>query len=207
MLNRGKLFGMKRLIMPLLIITWSAAASGAETTSVYSDLELGKCQQLRQGTGEEEGNEWQCKGIHGFDVMVWEGDLRTYIAFGPEARSQCVSAQTFGHFNSPGARIEWRLENGKPYATILRWRTDNGEQDGKQNWLVVTKLNGKDACHTAYVDTKLPEANLIARQRADKKARKFKCEKDIPDVVSHRKIPATEIVSGAPCPGGPYREE
>ena len=101
------------------------------------------------------------------------------------------------------------MENGKPFATILRWSTDNGsgEAGSKQNWLVVTKLNGRDACRTALIDTKYPNANSVARANADGKSRTFNCEKDVPEVVSQRAIKASEIISGAPCPGGPYREE
>ena len=195
----------------LIAVCLSAtAASAGEMTSIYSDLDLAKCQALQLYTGDEgEGGEWQCKGIKGLDVMFWEGDLRGNIAFGPLARSQCSSAQSFGAFNAPGAKIEWRMEKGKPFATILRWSTDNGsgEIGAKQNWLVVTKLNGKDACRTALIDTKYPNANAVGRAKADGMSRTFNCEKDVPDVVSQRAIKASEIMSGAPCPGGPYREE
>ena len=141
--------------------------------------------------------------------MFWEGDLRGNIAFGSLARSQCSSAQSFGAFNSPGAKIEWRMDKGKPLATILRWETDNGsgEANAKQNWLVVTKLNGRDACRTALIDTKYPNANAVARAKADGESRTFNCEKEAPEVVSQRAIKASDIMSGAPCPGGPYREE
>ena len=97
--------------------------------------------------------------------------------------------------------------DGKPFATILRWYIDNGEVGGKQNWLVVTKIGEADACHVAYVDSQLPEANLIARQRADERARIFDCAKDVPDVVSRSDVVATQLAIGVPCPGGPYREE
>jgi hypothetical protein len=195
----------------LIVLCLSATATLAgEITSVYSDLDLKTCKALQLYTGDEgEGGEWQCKGIKGYDVMFWEGDLRGNIAFGPLARSQCSSAQSFGAFNSPGAKIEWRMENGKPIATILRWFTDNGsaEANAKQNWLVVTKLNGSDACRMALIDTKYPNANTLAQAKADGKAHTFNCEKDMPDVVSQRALAANEIISGAPCPGGPYREE
>ena len=133
----------------LIVLGLSATAAVAdEITSVYSDLDLKTCKALELYNGQDngEGGVWECKGIEGFDVLYLEGDLRGYVAFGPEARSQCTSAQTFGAFNSPGPRIEWRMENGKPIATILRWFTDNGsgEANAKQNWLTVTKLNGKD---------------------------------------------------------------
>ena len=194
----------------LIAVCLSAtAASAGEITSVYSDLDLKKCKALELYADEGEGGVWACKGIAEFDVLYLEGDLRGYIAFGPEGRSQCTSAQTFGAFNSPGPKIEWRMENGKPIATILRWFTDNGsgEANAKQNWLVVSKLNGKDACRVALIDTKYPDANTLARAKADGKAHTFNCEKDVPDVVSQRALAANEIMSGAPCPGGPYREE
>jgi len=194
----------------LIAVCLSAtAASAGEITSVYSDLDLKKCKALELYADEGEGGVWACKGIAGFDVLYLEGDLRGYIAFGPEGRSQCTSAQTFGAFNSPGPKIEWRMENGKPIATIIRWFTDNGsgEANAKQNWLVVSKLNGKDACRTALIDTKYPDANIIAREKADGPARSFACEKDMPEVVSQRAVKADEFMSGLPCPGGPYREE
>lgn len=194
----------------LIVLGLSASAAAAgEITSVYSDFDLRTCKALELYADEGEGGVWQCKGIPGFDVLYLEGDLRGFIAFGPEARSQCSSAQTFGAFNSPGPKIEWRMENGRPIATILRWFTDNGmgEADSKQNWLVVTKLNGRDACRTALIDTKFPDANTVARAKADGPARNFNCEKDMPEVVSQRAVTAAELMSDVPCPGGPYREE
>jgi len=59
----------------------------------------------------------------------------------------------------------------------------------------------------ALIDTKYPDANTIARAKADGKAHTFNCEKDVPDVVSQRALAANEIMSDTPCPGGPYREE
>lgn len=200
---------MGKFVALIAVCLSAVAATAGEITSVYSDLDLKKCKALELFADEGEGGIWECRGIKGFDVLYLEGDLRGYVAFGPEARSQCISAQTFGAFNSPGPKIEWRMENGKPIATILRWFTDNGsgEADAKQNWLVVSKLNGKDACRTALIDTKYPDANTIARAKADRNARTFNCERDMPEVVSQRPRKADEIMSGAPCPGGPYREE
>lgn len=196
-----------RALAFLAFFTVSAAASAGQVTSIYSDFDLTKCKALELYNGEGEGGVWQCKGIKGFDVLYLEGDLRGFIAFGPQARSQCSSAQTFGAFNSPGAKIEWRMENGKPTATIFRWATDHGDDGGKQDWLVVTKLNGKDACRTALVDSKFPDANRIAREKADGMSRTFNCEKDVPAVVSQLDLKADQIMSDVPCPGGPYREE
>jgi hypothetical protein len=202
---------MRYLAILAFLFGVCATAQAAGESSVYSDLNLDKCKalELYKGGDEGEGGIWECKGIKGFDVMYWEGDLRGNIAFGPKAHSQCTSSQSFGAFNGPGAKIEWRLKYGQPIATILRWSTDNGsgEKGSKQNWLVVTKLNGADACRTALIDTKYPGANAVARELADKKSAAFNCEKDIPEIVSKAHFVATEMMSGVPCPGGPYREE
>jgi hypothetical protein len=202
---------MRHLAFLVFLVAGPSIAFAGQISSIYSDFDLKKCKalELYNGNDEGEGGVWECKGIEGFDVLYLEGDLRGFAAFGPEARSQCTSAQTFGAFNSPGPRIEWRMEIGKPIATIFRWLTDNGsgEEDAKRNWLVVTKLNGKDACRTALIDTTYPNANAVAREKADKSSRSFNCEKDVPEVVSQRAIKAGEIMTGAPCPGGPYREE
>ena len=86
------------------------ACDAGEITSAYSDLDLDKCETLM--ASEEDGSyEGKCLGHGGNFVMVWEGDLRQYIAYGPRARSQCASAQTFGHFNHfLGSKLEWRLD-------------------------------------------------------------------------------------------------
>ncbi len=201
---------MRHLTILAILAAGSSVSFAGSATSVYSDLNIENCKALQLFTGDEgEGGEWECQGIKGYSVMYWEGDLRGNIAFGPLARSQCSSAQSFGAFNGPGAKIEWRMDNGKPFATILRWSTDNGsgEPGARQDWLVVTKLNGKDACRAALIDTKYPNANAVAREKADRNARSFNCERDMPEVVSKSPRKPDEIMSGVPCPGGPYREE
>jgi hypothetical protein len=201
---------MKCHLFPIALTVFASAATAQENTSIYSDLNLKKCEQLALFEDEGGGGEWLCKGIKDFDVRVWEGDLRSFVGFGRHAPSQCAAMQTFGAFNSLGPRVEWRLKDGKPFATILRWFTESSADEGapvKQNWLVVSKLDGKTACHIAYVDTKYTEANEVARQRADERAASFDCAKDMPEIFSVRGGSATDYASGMPCPGGPYREE
>jgi hypothetical protein len=201
---------MKRLVIPILLSLTPLPATAGEVTSLYSDLDLKKCQKLALFEDEGKGGEWSCPGIAGYDVRVWEGDLRSFVAFGNRAPAQCASMQSFGAFNSLGPRVEWRMKNAKPFATILRWFTTqstNGGDPLKQNWLVVTKLGGTDACHIAYIDTRYAEANEVARQRADEMAAGFNCAKDMPEIFSSLGGSATDYASGMPCPGGPYREE
>ena len=201
---------MKRLVFPLLLLVLPLSAAAGEITSLYSDVKIKDCQQLALFEDEGEGGEWLCKGIKDYDVRIWEGDLRSFVGFGKMAPAQCASMQTFGAFNSLGPRVEWRMKDGKPFATILRWLTEpsaDASAPKKQNWLVVTKLDDKEACHIAYIDTKYTDANEVARQRADEKAASFNCAKDMPEIFSSLGGAATDYASGMPCPGGPYREE
>lgn len=189
---------MKRTL-GLAMLALSASFASAETpTSVYSDLDISKCKTISVYTEDVGGLEVRCKGIKGYDVFYTEGDLRGTASFGPEAKKQCASTQTFGAFNTVGKKVEWRMVKGKPIATILRWFTDNGQEGGNQNWLVVTKLNGKDSCRTAIIDTKMPNANAVAQQMADG-AGSFDCEEDIVVVVASTKVIASEIMTGVPC--------
>ena len=192
-------------VLSLALLAASATIAQAETvTSVYTDLNLTKCKTLSEYTEDVGGIEVLCKGIKGYDVTYVEGDLRGAVSFGKNGKKQCASMQTFGAFNSVGKKIEWRMVKGKPIATILRWFTDNGEVGGKQNWLVVTKLNGKDSCRTAIIDTKMPNANAVAQQKADSSA-SFNCEKDTAEAVGNAKAKtAADVMSPTPCGPGPF---
>jgi hypothetical protein len=91
--------------------------------------------------------------------------------------TQTAATQTLPLFNTISDTLEWRLSNGKPFATILRfhWDSDNGQG----STLVVTKLDKTDACHVAYVTaTENPNANVLARKLADTLARGFDCAND-----------------------------
>jgi hypothetical protein len=181
-----------------IFVLLTSFAQAETITSVYSDFNVAKCKRINQAQQEDESGQWQCKGIKGFDVLYSDGDLRGTMAFGKTAENQCAAAQSFGHFNSPGDKIEWRMMAGKPVATIMRWFTEEGEPSIKQNWLVVTKINSDEVCRTAIIDTKYPNANAIARQKADQSG-PFKCEKDLPEVISAKSFKVEEIMSGAPC--------
>lgn len=183
----------------LLAIFLIAGTAQAEIiTSAYTDFRIENCKQLNKTSEEDGSGQWWCKGYNDMPVLYSEGDLRGTMAFGRTAEIQCAAAQSFGYFNSPGSKIEWRLKNGKPIATIMRWFTDNGEKDGKQNWLVVTKINSDEVCRTAIIDTKFPNANKVAQQKADSSG-SFKCAKDLAEIVSAKSFKVQEIMSGVPC--------
>jgi len=110
-------------------------------------------------------------------VRVAEGDLRLFVSYGPNAAIQTAATQTLPQFNTVGDTLEWRLANGKAFATILRFRWDS--DNVQRSTLVVTKLGKTDACHVAHVTaTGNPNANVLARKVADTLARGFDCAND-----------------------------
>jgi hypothetical protein len=55
--------------------------------------------------------------------------------------------------------------------------------------LVVTKIDGKEACHMAYIDARAnPAANALARDTADSMAAGFDCGRDEPKVVGAKGV-------------------
>jgi hypothetical protein len=139
-------------------------------------------------------------------VYVTAGDQRSYISYGPNAAKEKAAQQTLASFNSEGKTIEWRIErlaNGKPrpFATILRWNTTTLDKDHNNvagQVLVVTRLGPGGVCHVGYVDGRAnPNANELAAELADTRARTFRCGKD------------KTVVLGVKGPGfsGPYNED
>ena len=117
-----------------------------------------------------EGGVWECKGIEGFDVLYLEGDLARLCCFWPGgAQPMHVRRKLLAPSIRPAPKLSGAWKTASQSPRYLRWFTDNGsgEENAKQNWLVVTKLNGKDACRTALIDTKYPNANAVARAKAD----------------------------------------
>lgn len=145
--------------------------------SVYTPLKLEACENITPPEAAEFGGVFRCEGFGGMDVRVAEGDLRMFVSYGPDAATQTAAEQTLPAFNSTGETLEWRVADGKPFATILRFHWDS---DGtKGSTLVVTKLGDTDACHVAHIQAAgNPNANTLARQVADGQARGFDCERD-----------------------------
>ncbi|MEM1198999.1 MAG: hypothetical protein AAGI06_06775 [Pseudomonadota bacterium] len=59
------------------------------------------------------------------------------------------------------------------------------EGDGlKEQFLVVTKLDGAKACPMGYVDARVRNHNQAARDLADQNVARFSCGNDVPLVIS-----------------------
>jgi hypothetical protein len=166
----------------------SDAAAVDLQMSRLSAIELKTCRQISR---HKDGGAWRCPGLRGYPVYFAEGDLRHFLAFGPNPEKRRSATQTLGPFNSifQGLRrptIEWRVErlvNGRivPFATIVRYYTDRDGEKGEV--LVVTKVDARQSCQLALIDARA-DANAMATARAwaIAEARKRSCP-DAPEVV------------------------
>lgn len=182
-----------RAILLSLAVVGAMPAAAQSISRTYTSFDADKCRHTA-GKEEEDYGFWRCKGYAGIDVVLSAGDQRMQVSFGRNALKEVAATQTFPAFNDVyKGTVEWRLEtlpNGKlrPFATILRWNVKLSEEIDRRTAsgrvLVVTRLNPGGVCHVGYVDARAnPNANELAVQLADERARKFDCEKDTPVVL------------------------
>jgi hypothetical protein len=151
---------------------------------VYSETKGRTCKQLKD---EHELSEFECAGPAGQSVVFADMGLMFGVQFGKGALLQPPFPAAD---RSIGDKIEWRLDaNGQPYASILR--TFLGEQLNPpkkpqvHQILVVTKIDGDNACHMAYVNTRIANATAKAAEIADAKAKAFRCGTDTPERIGN----------------------
>jgi hypothetical protein len=126
------------------------------------------------------------------------------VAFGTDGRNHCAFHQTFSGFNSVGNKIEWRLKDGKAIATILRWKVsyDPENSEKTKDWLVVTKLEGRNSCHMGYVEGSFPQANDKARKLADTAEDDYSCAKSTPEFFANAGTETENVATSGPCEDG-----
>jgi hypothetical protein len=188
----------------LLLFPTSAFAGN---DSAYSDLDLENKSLCTLVTPVENGDEamssggYECKGYGDYVVSFAEGDLRSFVSFGKSTTDHCASTQTFGGFNSVGKKVEWRLKDGKPIATILRWSVSYDPEDSakQKTWLVVTKLEDNNSCHMGYIEGGYPQANEKARWLADTAAEGFSCKSSKTIFVANAGTTTDGIASEGGC--------
>lgn len=188
---------MMRVVSMFLALCFAAAPAWAgEMTSTYTKLNVEKCQKGE--SSEEEGwATWTCTGYQGLPIYFAHADLREYVGYGADAKNSCSARTTFQRFNAAGKTIEWRLRAGQPVATILRFYVDG---DGKkEQFLLVTKLDGSGSCPMGYVDARTPNHNQAARDLLDANIDGFSCARDEPLVISSRYGQPGEFARGGSC--------
>ncbi len=158
--------------VPLVLAAGGAAAE--DVKSVYTSTAPADCRQVRAGTAF---STQRCSGPGGIEVLIEEGDLRFSVSYGPQAKDQPAARQGFLPLQNIGDKIEWRLgADGKPFATILRWRMGFDSPADRREILVVTRLPPGPVCWVALVDARAnKEPNALARKIADERARGFDC--------------------------------
>jgi hypothetical protein len=177
------------------IVVFAAALAGAQPASAdifsaYTDIDAEKTCSVFSSS--QEGGEFAnliCNGYKGYPVLIYSGDLRESLFYGlPPGGDLAPAWESFGAFNSTGAKIEWRVEKDEyreaPFATIHRWFVSNDPDnpDKPVEILVVEKvgsLHERDGCAVGLVmATGNPKANEDARRIADREARNFQCGSD-----------------------------
>jgi hypothetical protein len=157
-----------------------AATQGATRfSSVYSALT--KCgsgmTKREEREAEKNGSDIpsRCKGFGGYSVDISYSACASNFRLMKGDESIPLGMQAV---NWKQKTIEWRLANGKPFAVIMRVYEYAGNDlcasAGKvtKESLVVTGLKGFEINET--VDARTPNANLKARELADKAYAKIK---------------------------------
>jgi hypothetical protein len=170
-----------------------APATAETIISVYTSTAPKHCRAIGPHNNEDGSATRVCPGKAGLVVLVNEDDLRETVSVGRDraaAAKESAAEAWFGPFNSTTTTVEWRMQDGKPYAIIQRWHiADNSDQDKEglpkdKAMLAVTRLPPGAVCHVAYVDVAAnPNANELARKAADEIARGFICSKDTVKII------------------------
>ena len=180
-----------------------SAAAADQIASAYVKLDISRDCKHRPGVAVEDYGDWRCKGYAGVPMWLGAGDQRMFVSFGPKAKDEPAAEETLAPFNDfYKGTVEWRLSDGKPFATIMRWNYKLAREIDKRTAsgrvLVVTRLPPGAVCHVGYVDAlSNANANELAREIADKHARGFACGKDKP-VILGRVAPGGEFLRNSP---------
>jgi hypothetical protein len=170
-------------------------AAAQQIASVYTPFDLDKCKQVEKADEYVYEGLWRCKGYGGYDIWISGFDARSMAAFGPDKSNTCALRKTFNPFNTALSPVEWRLKNGKPFATIERWSVRQGDDLPSVTWLVVSKLEGGQSCHMHYVAGSYPDANAQARKAADELTANYDCMTDTPTFSSKVGAPPIDLKS------------
>ncbi|MCC6919457.1 MAG: hypothetical protein IT548_09645 [Alphaproteobacteria bacterium] len=168
-------------LAPAALASAALASAALANESVYTKLSgpAAHCAELESQPDEGGWYLERCTGHAGIAVFVGEGDLRTMVSYGMNARAEKAASETFPAFNTIGETLEWRLKDGKPFATILRWKIDGGPDMPKGEMLVVTQLDEGNQCWVAVIAAhKNKDANELARKAADEMAGTVTCGDD-----------------------------
>lgn len=148
--------------------------------SIYTDLASEKCKTLEANPDEGGSYHGECKGVGGFKLEVFEGDLRQTVdvVFPNGKKSELnLSSNVSSAFSAVGDKAEWRVtgkgKNAKPYALIIRYNANENpdKPEERTSYLVVSKIMKDSACITDIIRP-TPDQNKKAQKAADESANK-----------------------------------
>lgn len=163
--------------MSWILLSLAAAAPAPLYTSVYTKLDVGRCRVLER-IEEGESVSWRCPGHAGIPLFVSTGDGRYDVDAGVDNGEW----EALGGFHTLGPRVEWRLRRGRPIAIIFRYIQSGPDQPPGTRIAVETiGRAGRPGCLISMIDGAFPNANAVARERADRRAEGFRCGVDTPE--------------------------
>jgi hypothetical protein len=100
-----------------------------------------------------------------------EGNLAAISIWMPSHTSRATKSITWrGASRVYGEKLQWRVDNGRPVAAILRiWRTDTTSegQEREMEELIVLRLSIDGVCRVASIDGRQRGANEIAERQSE----------------------------------------
>lgn len=199
---------MKTLQMFLVLNLFLPSGMARAAESLFTKLDIDSCKTLEEQDG---GSVLSCQGLKSAPVTYKEGDLRASVFYGPLNEAYRNEAfETFSAFNSVNTTVEWRLEDKRPIAAILRFfianaNPETGEPDEKRKGqvLVISKVAGPKtgrSCVVGMVDALAePNANEKAQAVADMVAPVFLCGINQPRYFGARGDTAPDLTSTLPA--------
>lgn len=164
----------------LALIVLGACQAQAKATSEYTSLD--DCKTLASSENDPNAEidyfSAVCKGRDGYRVMYAGGDARSWIDLVPKTEKIPDTIEfgisvdgRQGYFpNIAGRKLEWRYNDGKLTALIVRTSGMDPESDQSRDHLTVIRINTNDvrkSCVIAVVNARNSKANEKARIAAD----------------------------------------
>ncbi len=188
---------MRTPLLAVCTLVASAALALADgMTSVYTTLDFKKTCKVIEEIEEGGSVSLLCEGYKDYAVHFAEGDLRHSVQFGYVDPERQNVWQSFAQWNRVSNTIEWRLNDDRPVAAILRWFIENTDDAGSADparvgqVLVVSRVGQRDdpqACVVGYVDALAnSDANVLARELVDSRAADFICGAKRPEFYGNR---------------------
>jgi hypothetical protein len=116
---------------------------------------------------------WRCPGAGRYVAeFADEGNLAAVSIWMPSHAPKATKSINWrGAGRVFGEKLQWRVDNGRPVAAILRvWRTDT-KLDGQEREveeLIVLRVSIDGACRVASIDGRQHGANEIAERQSDR---------------------------------------